>query len=198
MTSEDEKEVVALMRAAQAKARGYADFFGWSTDRDLEEWGVTTTLCEALQHTGGSFFDKVKARGRPNDPPDCEAVDREGNRIAIEVTELVCPDAIRAYKAGQVYVWSDWSNDRLIAALADRIASKGARYETLKGGPYDGRYVILIYTDESMLPIAAVREYLDGYIFERPDGVTRVFLLLSYDPTVKTYPYVELSLGEQS
>lgn len=34
MSPEDETKVVALMRAARAKARGYADFFLWSIDRD--------------------------------------------------------------------------------------------------------------------------------------------------------------------
>src|SRR5690349_21800948 len=116
MTPEDEKEIVACMRAARAKDRGYASFYGWSTDRDLEEWGVTNTLSESLRHAGGSFFDDLKLRGRGNDPPDCEAVDTEGNRIAIEVTELVCPVAIQAYKEGRVYDWADWPSNRLITA----------------------------------------------------------------------------------
>ncbi len=189
---------MALMRAARAKARGYADFYGWSTDRDLEEWGVTNTLRESLQRTEEAFFDDIKLRGRGNDPPDCDAVDSMGNRIAIEVTELVCPDAIRAYKEGRFYDWADWSKDRLVTALEDRIIAKGARYNKLKGGPYEGGYVVLIHTDEPMLPIETVRQFLDGLIFGRPKGVTRAFLLLSYDPALKTCPYIELPLDQQS
>jgi hypothetical protein len=194
MTPEDEKEIVGLMRAAREKGRGYASFYGWATDRDIEEWGVTTTLRESLERTGESFFDDIKRRGRGNDPPDCEAVDFEGNRIAIEVTELVCPDAIQAYKDGRVYDWADWPKDRFIAAMEQRIATKGARYGKLKDAPYEGGYVILIFTDEPMLPIGTVREFLDGHVFLRPAGVTRAFLLLSYDPEVQMCPYVELSL----
>ncbi|MHA6864490.1 hypothetical protein [Ralstonia pseudosolanacearum] len=195
MTPEDEKEIVALMREAREKSRGYASFYAWATDRDIEEWGVTTTLWESLQSTGESFFDNIKRRGRGNDPPDCEAVDAKGNRIAIEVTELVCPDAIQAYKEGRVYDWADWPRDRFIAALEHRIVTKGARYEKLKDSPYEGGYTILIFTDEPMLPIATVREFLDGHVFEKPEGVTRAFLLLSYDPAVQMCPYVELPLG---
>lgn len=195
MTPEDEEEIVALMRAARAKARGYADFFGWSTDRDLEEWGVVTTLWESLQHNGESFFNEISGRGRGNDPPDCEALDFEGKRIAIEVTELVCPDAIQAYREGRVYDWADWPKDRFILELQHRITAKGARYVKLKGGPYEGGYVVVIFTDESMLPIATVRNFLNGHIFDRPEGVSRAFLLLSHDPELHYCPYVELFLG---
>ncbi|WP_298017838.1 hypothetical protein [uncultured Castellaniella sp.] len=195
MTPEDEKKIADLIRAARANKRGYADFYSWSTDRDIEEWGVTTELWKSLQATGESFFDDIKRRGRGNDPPDCEAVDYKGNRIAIEVTELVCPDAIRAYNDGRVYDWADWPKKRFIDAIAHRIATKGDRYGKLRGGPYEGGYVVLIFTDEPMLPIATVRKFLDGHVFSRPEGVTRVFLLLSYDPGVQMSPYVELTLG---
>lgn len=183
------------MRAAREKSRGYASFYGWATDRDIEEWGVTKTLWESLHSTGESFFDDIKRRGRGNDPPDCEAVNSQGNRIAIEVTELVCPEAIQAYKEGRIDDWADWPKDRFIAALAHRIATKGTRYENLKGGPYDGGYMILIHTDEPMLTIETVRMFLDGHVFGKPRGVARAFLLLSYHPGMQMCPYFELSLG---
>ena len=195
MTSDEEKEIVALMRAARTKSRGYADFFGWATDRDMEEWGVVTSLAESLAGNGKSFFGDLKLRGRGNDPPDCEATDSSGKRIAIEVTELVDGRAIQAYKRGALYEWADWTRDGLVSSLAERIAEKGSRYTILKDGPYDGGYVIVIFTDEPLLPIEAVDEFLDGHTFRRPEGVSRAFLLLSYDPRTKTYPYVDLDLS---
>ncbi|QNT25574.1 hypothetical protein [Ralstonia solanacearum] len=195
MTPEDEKEIAALMRAALAKSRGYADFFGWAIDRDLEEWGVVTALGDSLEVNGESFFSDLERRGRGNDPPDLEAKDANGKRIAIEVTELVDGRAIQAYKNGGVHEWADWPKDAFVSALAERIAEKGKRYATLKGGPYDGGYVIVIFTDELMLTIGTVERFLDGHSFARPDGVTRAFLLLSYDPQVKHCPYVDLSLS---
>ncbi|WP_233882034.1 hypothetical protein [Paraburkholderia flagellata] len=195
MTSDDEKEIVALMRAARAKSRGYADFFGWATDRDLEEWGVVTTLAESLAAKGQLFFDDLAQRGRGNDPPDCEAVDANGRRIAIEVTELVDGRAIQAHKRGLVYEWADWTQDGFISSLAERIAEKGKRHAILKGAPYDGGYIVVVFTDEPLLLIETVTTYLDDKAFVRPNGMTRAFLLLSYDPRTLSYPYVELDLN---
>ncbi len=195
MTPEDEKEIAALMRAALAKRRGYADFFGWAIDRDLEEWGATMALSESLEGNGESFFSDLTRRGRGNDPPDLEAKDADGKRIAIEVTELVDGRAIQAYKRGDVHGWADWSKDGFVSALAERIAEKGKRYATLKDGPYDGGYIIVIFTDELLLRIETVKKFLDGHTFARPDGVTRAFLLMSYDPQVKHCPYVDLRLS---
>lgn len=124
MTPEDEREIAALMRAAREKSRGYADFFGWAIDRDLEEWGVLASLRESLESNGQLFFCDLKLRGRGNDPPDCEAVDANGKRIAIEVTELVDGRAIQAYQNGKVYDWADWTKDRFVSSLAERIAAK--------------------------------------------------------------------------
>jgi len=85
-----------------------------------------------------------------------------------------------------------------MAELQRRITTKGERYLKLKSGFYEGGYVVLIFTDEPMLPIATVKEFLDGHIFGRPEGVTRAFLLLSYDPAMQICPCVELPLGEKS
>lgn len=195
MTKEDEKEIVALMRAAREKARGYADFYSWPIDRDIEEWGVANTLFESLLTSGEAFFTDLLQRGRGNDPPDCEAMDDQGKRIAIEVTELVSSDAIKAYKQGHVYDWADWTKEALIESLNKLIAAKGARYAHLKGGAYEGGYVILIHTDEPTLPIETVRKFLADQTLDKPEGVARVFLLLSYDPQSQSCPYIELSLS---
>ena len=196
MSTDEEKEILALMRAAQEKARGHADFFGWKVDRDIEEWGVVDSLRESLETNGELFFAGVTSRGRGNDPPDCESVNVNHMRIAIEVTELVDSEAIKAYKQNQVYNWENWTKERFISSLSERIISKGARYATLKGGPYEGGYVIVIHTDEVMLSLWTVRSFLDGVAFKKPLGVTRAFLLMSYDPKTKHCPYVELTLSD--
>src|SRR5216110_1592661 len=101
------------MRAARAQARGYADFHLWAPDRDLEEWGVANTLRESAAHRGEEeLFRELRRRGRGNDPPDCEASDQFGQSIAIEVTELVDPKAIVAFKRGLIYEWADWTQSK--------------------------------------------------------------------------------------
>ena len=37
MTPDEEGKIITLMHAARAKSRGYAGFFGWATNRDVEE-----------------------------------------------------------------------------------------------------------------------------------------------------------------
>lgn len=192
MTSDDETEILALIRAARAKARGYADFFGWATDRDLEEWDVASSLAESLEADNVLFFSNLKSRGRPSDPPDCEALSPIGARIAIEVTELVDGDAIRAFKEGRVYDWAEWTKEKFLSVLAELIAGKNDRFPKLKEPPYPGGYVVVVHTDEPMLSRATIEAFLVNHQFEKLSYVDRVFLILSYAPDVEPCPYFEL------
>lgn len=195
MTEEDEKEILAHIRAANAKRRGYADFFSWRTNRDLEEWGICSQWSESLAARGELFFSGLKVRGRPNDPPDLEALDQSGGRLAIEVTELVDGDAIRAFRAGRTYDWAEWSKEKFLSALEERVVVKNQRFPELKEPPYDGGYVVLVHTDEPELSRTTVEGYLLNHRFKKPQYVARAFLLLSYDPSVSHYPYFELAFN---
>jgi len=42
MTEDEEREVLEKIRAANAKNRGYASFFSWPLDRDLEEASIAS------------------------------------------------------------------------------------------------------------------------------------------------------------
>ena len=196
MTTEEEKEIAELMRAAKEKARGYADHFGWATDRAIEEWGVVNALAASLENENISLFKNIKRRGRLNDPPDCEALDINGRRIAIEVTELVDGEAIQAYKAGAVYEWANWDKNRFMDSLSRLITRKDSRYAKLKEPPYTGGYVVVIFTDEPMLDCSTVKSYLEGHKFDRPKYISRAFLLVSYDPSIKQCPYYELEFND--
>src|SRR5690606_3932038 len=179
--------------AARAKARGYADFFGWAIDRDLEELGIVLALAESLEADGMLFFSELRARGRGNDPPDCEAAALTGESIAIEVTELVDPAAIRAYRAGARYDWADWDKAKFITAVSQALMTKDARFPRLKGGPYHAGYVVLIHTDEPLLNLDRVRGFLVEQAFPKPDYISRAFLLMSYDAARQKCPYMELT-----
>lgn len=195
MTTDDEGELAAAMREAMTKARGYADFLGWATNRDLEEWGVLLALRESLEFQGRPFnYRDITVRGRPNDPPDCEARSADGHRIAVEVTELVSEDAIRAYKVGRVYDFANWERDAFISALSATIARKDAKHTQLKDPPYDGGYELIVFTDEPVLSRNTVESYLSGHAFDRPKNLSRVVLVLGYDPGVKSCPVYELPL----
>lgn len=192
MTTDDEADVLTLMRRALERSRGYADFFGWAIDRDLEESGVISSLIESMAVDGLSFYEHVRSRRRPNDPPDCEAVDCGGARVAIEVTELVDGEAIRAFKDGRGGDLADWPREKFISSLAARIAAKDRRYPSLKEPPYEGGYVVLVHSDEPKLTRSTVVTYLENHGIPRPEHISRVILLLSYDPSVKHCPYFEV------
>lgn len=195
MTSDDKAEIRALMRAARERSRGYADFFGWANDRDLEESGVLSSLVESMAADGVLFYENIMSRRRPNDPPDCEATDSDGARVEIEITELVDNEAIRAFKQGAVYDWADWPKKKFISSLADRIAAKDKRYPHLKEPPYVGGYVVVVFSDEPVLTRSTVQEYLKDHDIPRPTHISRTILILSYDPAIQRCPYFEVAFN---
>jgi hypothetical protein len=193
MSPDEEAEVLRLMRQARQKDREYASFFGWAIDRDLEELGVVRALAESLEADKALFFDSLKIRGRGQDPPDVEGVSHGDRRIAFEVTELVDGSAIEAFKAGRLYDYADWNQDKFLDALHGRLNAKVEKRLTLKGGPYDGGYFIVVHTDEPLLSAETVGRFLNGQRFPELSGVARSFLLLSYDPRLEKCPYFELA-----
>ncbi|ESS69431.1 hypothetical protein MGMO_134c00060 [Methyloglobulus morosus KoM1] len=190
-----ETEIFDLITEARNKARGYAGFFGWSSDRDIEEWGVVTCLVESLEREGEILFTSLKRRGRPNDPPDCEALNFDWKRVAIEVTELVDEKAIKNYKSGAIHEYANWDKTKFIESLQKLLSRKDSKYPKLKEPPYDGGYIVVVHTDEEMLDRITVEAYLARHKFENIKYVTRAFLLLSYDPSIEMCPYYELKLG---
>ncbi len=193
MNKDEDHEIVAALRAARAKSRGYADFFGWSTNRDLEELGILQSFAESLEANNSLFFTNPKSRERPNDPPDCEAIDLEGQRIAFEVTELVDPDAIKAFKAGKHYDFAEWPTKKFHSRLSERLLTKNASYISLKDAPYPGGYVIVVFTDEPALPRLTVETLLKNWKPPNLSFTSSAYLLLSYDPSIQACPYFTLA-----
>ncbi len=192
MSPEDEHAIAEAMRAARDRSRGYASFFEWATDRDLEEQSVAGHLAASLAANGAPSFSEIAIRGRGNDPPDLEAIDANGNRVAIEVTELVDGKSIQAFKAGRHYDWAEWDQVKFLESITGLLKEKNARFPKLKGGPYAGGYVVLVFTDEPELQRSTVEAYLSEHKFEGLNHVHRAILLLSYDPATRQCPYFEL------
>lgn len=174
------------------RSRQYAGFFDWP-DRDLAEYGVVESLAKALEKHGALFFSDLKIRGRGSDPPDLEAVDADGQRVAIEVTELVDGEAIHAHKIGRTSEIAEWGRQPFLDRVGQLLAKKEASSQRLMGGPYPGGYVVVLHTDETFLTHPAVDEYLKGQTFTGLPSINRAFLLLSYTPG-KGYPYFELNI----
>ncbi len=188
----DNAEIAKRMREAREKSRGYASFFGWAPNRDLEEYGPVRELSLAATALGQPLFDRIRIRGRGNDPPDLEAQDPKGQRVAIEVTELVDGNAIKAYKSGRTYDWAEWNQPKFLHELGRRVDDKATRHRALKDGPYPGGYVIVVFTDEPELNRDAVSAFLEGQRFSTLGADISAYLVLSYDPQIEGYPFFRL------
>lgn len=186
-------EVDAEMLEGLRRSRGYAGFFDWPASRDLAEYGVVESLAGSLEGDAALFFSDLKIRGRGNDPPDLEAFDEAGQRMAIEVTELVDGESIHAHKKGSTRKISEWGRERFLNRIEQLLSAKDARFQHMKGAPYLGGYIVVIHTDEHFLTHLAVEEYLRDHAFSGLKNIGRAFLLLSYFPGVG-YPYFELNI----
>ncbi len=178
--------------AVKANARPHAGYYSWQTDRDVEELGVVQTFHESLTHSGDAFFHSYQARGRGNDPPDCEAQAPGGSRVGIEVTELVDGDSIAAAKSGAHIPWEPFAEGHLFGLLVERIKKKDNPVD-VKGGPYD-EYVLIIYCDEPRVLDYGLIQFVRGAVFPPTTLIDRAFLLLSYSPWEGFCPYIALNL----
>jgi hypothetical protein len=124
------------------------------------------------------------------DPPDLTCSIGAG-RIAIEVTELVCEQAVRANELGNA-VYREWRPGEIAASLQALLSRKDT--VRLKGGPYDSLW-LCIFTDEFTLSSGRVAAELEGVTFLPMQQIAKAFLLFSYEPGTSTYPVVPLQLG---
>lgn len=184
--------VMKVIRKALKQQRPYADFFGFAGDRAVAEVGVAQEVCNVLAAAGDPIATGIVSRAY-NDPPDCEGVGPNGELVALEVTELVDPDAIIAAKAGRVFNWAEWPREKLVEEIQERLRSKDSK--TLLGGPY-AVYVVIMYTDEPLLDSERVRQELAETRFQATAKIDRAYLILSYDPKSQHCPVIELVLGD--
>jgi hypothetical protein len=187
-----EKEITRLMPEGIRRSRRYSDFFAYPEDRELEELRIVHSLKASLEVTNVAFFDQASTRGRGNDPPDCEALLFDGRRLGVEVTELVDPEAIMAYKNGVLTQWAEWDEDKLINSITQRLKAKDIA-KNIKGGPYD-TYMVIIHTDEPILNFDYTFPILSDYPFRYYSVIDRAFLLMSYDTKYRCCPYIELNI----
>ena len=190
-TPEDEWE--EFINTVVANVRQHAGYFSWESDRSIEEVGVVQSLHESLEKLSEGFFHSYRSRGDGNDPPDCEALDTEGDRIGIEVTELVDGSSISATRRGGLTPWEPWKKVELYELIRRRIEIKDNPYER-KGGPYH-EYILIIYCDEPRVLHYDLIEYIRGCVFGPTKRLDRVFLLMSYSPWEQCCPFVELQLN---
>jgi hypothetical protein len=193
--------ILQELKALVAKQRVYASFFK-SGSKTHEEISVVRNLLESMATRGESrFFDPCVS---PVDPPDCLAKAADGRAVAIEVTEIVCEEAVRINAQQDraaisqlrpgVAVMRRWEQQDFIAHIAGRVEDKDTK--KLKGGPY-GAYVVVMHTDEPELEREKCEAWLRGHMFGPFRQVCEAYLLFSYMPKVG-YQYVRLQIAQQN
>ncbi len=188
----NQEEWNEFIDTVKSNVRPYAGYFSWLSNRDVEELGVVQTFHESLIHSGQTLFHSYQARGRGNDPPDCEARLCAGGRVGIEVTELVDGKAIAAARSGGAIPWEPYTEGQLFALVAERIAEKD-KPKNVKGGRYD-EYVLVVYCDDPRVLDYRLIEYVRRARFPRTTLIGRAFLLFSFSPWKGFCPCIELNL----
>ena len=149
----DEAELNQL-REVFRKDKGYAQFWDYP-DRPIKECGIVCDLLEAIENQSGPQEIR-KARPNKPDPPDCIGITASGERVAVEVTELVANNQpVELNKLGE-RVFKQWSADELITKLQARITAKDSK--EFHGGPYS-KVMLVIHTDEPLLSTQIVRKF---------------------------------------
>lgn len=168
--------------------RKYASFFEWPEDRSIAERGVVINLVESLADRNERQFHSVEIQ-KP-DPPDCVCLNESNERVAIEVTEVVCEDAARLNAKGY-NVFRNWKVGELANRVAEQLADKDSKQ--FHGAPY-AEVIVCLFTDEPLLTIDRIRQELGELHFGPFKQVTSAYLLVSYDPMTKTYPAFTIKL----
>ena len=86
--------------ACSKEIRQHAPYFALSADKQENEVEVARVLREEMLRRGEESYDSIRSRRLGNDPPDCEAVSSNQERVGIEVTELVDEQAVKEASRG--------------------------------------------------------------------------------------------------
>jgi sugar phosphate isomerase/epimerase len=175
------------MKAAVDKQRGYAYFFDWP-DKAQKEAGLLDDLREAAEQLG-IVLSACEPVPPGQDPPDAKAT-VDGRKIAIEFTEFVDSAMIQKAKATGAAAWRWWTEAEAVAHLNRIVAAKDHA-----GFGSSSDYWVVIHCDELALDRTVFQKYVSsaGSLVVR--GISRCFLLLSYDPGIGRKPLLEVAVS---
>lgn len=130
------------------------------------------------------------------DPPDCHANDAVGNLVAIEVTELVNQEAIRLSQSDDNGFYRDWNEAKLIEKIGQIIRVKD--FKQFMRGPYHKK-ILVIHTDEFKLTSEPYAEQYASTLKThgfRSEQFNEIYVLFSYNPRTRSYPFVKLTISK--
>jgi hypothetical protein len=151
------------------RKRRHAAFFHWPLRRDGER-GIVQLLSETARVAGEPGLTEIEST--TIDPPDCKALGPSGERVGIEVTELVDQSV-----AGQRPMNTRpkfWEVPEVVTRISEIIRRKDLKWAHVNGF---ARLILLIHTDEMFL-----RGYAGDEILTVHDSLT--------NPNVELNTYV--------
>ncbi len=195
----DERELLGmgegLKRIAKSKeSRGYAP--AWHAGNKYQAHMEVDAVREwaEVMNDRGWRIDIHTVHKNPCEPPDCLA-EMDEKTIGVEVTELVCREAIedKTRKPGAVL----WNREAFRMRLNERVRAKD------KPSEHVSKQVLLILTDEPALDEAMLCEYLKTIELKRPRHFDGIYVMRSYEPNPAGkghghYPLFEVSFAGQN
>jgi hypothetical protein len=169
--------------------RTYAAFFEWS-EKSQKELGVVEELIASLNCSAGLGLHSPQIQ-QP-DPPDCYCFNASGERVGVEVAEVVCKRAAHLNAQGK-NVMRVWETGELAGHISHRLKDKDKK--AYHGGPY-AALIACLFTDEPMLSLAQAKSELGGLRFGPFKQLTSAYLLFSYEPSIKSYPLLRLEFEQ--
>lgn len=171
------------------KIKKYASFRDWS-EKAVKERRIVCDLLEAIE-ARCERHKVVKVKSVRFDPPDCIGRLLNGEFVGFEVTELVDQKTIEINRRGR-RVWKEWTRRELLAKLRKIVRNKDSKI--YHGGPYTS-IILVIHTDEPLLRPTDFDSVLCDQAIFHCKQITDAYLLLSYNPGLKSYPYFKLKIA---
>ncbi len=184
---DEEDEVVKLLYKHQGKLNRYAGHWEWP-NKSLKEKGIAEDFVRSHFSLTGKF---LKVFGPGEDPPDIVLEDEKGQKIALELTELVSQKTIEQWDTGVSRDWARWSDQTLLGEIRNRIEIKDTKLAKRSIGFY-ARFLLVLHTDEPVLTPKAVERILSHPIETRK--LDEAFVLFSYDPCNESYPLIRVPI----
>jgi hypothetical protein len=133
-----------------------------------------------------------------DDPPDCQANDREGNLVGLEITGIYDQDMERINAQAQTIkemVYRDWTEDDLVAEITRMIKEKDSKIANARAKRSDWPYAyvnLVIVTDELAIPTEMAESMKDRFVGVEATNIKDAYLLLGYDPNIQRRPCIRI------
>jgi SAM-dependent MidA family methyltransferase len=170
------------------RLRKSAAFWEWP-DKSAKELEILKKLLNSMERDGIRHYRNP--RSLKDNWPDCTIENEFGNSIAVEVTELVDEEVIQRCQRGEA-VYRLWTDENIVDEVKKRMIKKDRK--SFHGNLYS-KVILLIHTDEFELIASRLFPALDKGKFPILRNIEEVFVICSYDPETKNYPYHQIQFG---